>query len=186
MAKRIVEEFNYKVSIKEAEAVIAASKEREQYKKDIRNKGEEAFKLIKTNNKKGIILCGKPYHVDPEINHGIAELISSYGLAVLTEDSIGHIAEFDFNLRVVDQWTYNSRLYRAAYLASIEPSLELIQLNSFGCGLDAVTSDQISEILSSRGKMYTMLKIDEGNNLGPARIRIRSLLAAMEERAKWL
>ncbi|MDI9508720.1 MAG: acyl-CoA dehydratase activase-related protein [Bacillota bacterium] len=186
LAKRIVEEFrDYKVSIKEArEAVIAASKEREQYKKDIRNKGEEAFKLIKTNNKKGIILCGKPYHVDPEINHGIAELISSYGLAVLTEDSIGHIAEFDFNLRVVDQWTYNSRLYRAAYLASIEPSLELIQLNSFGCGLDAVTSDQISEILSSRGKMYTMLKIDEGNNLGPARIRIRSLLAAMEERER--
>lgn len=184
LVKRIVEEFKeFGVSTNEAKtAVTAACKEREKYKNDIRQMGEETLKFLKKNNKKGIILCGKPYHIDPEINHGIAKLISSYGLAVLTEDSVSHLADLDFDLRVVDQWTYNSRLYRAAYLTSMEPCLELVQLNSFGCGLDAVTSDQIEEILSSGGKMYTMLKIDEGNNLGAAKIRIRSLLAAMEER----
>ena len=186
LAKRIVEEFkDYDVTYKEAKAAVeAACRERDKYKKDIREKGEDALSFLRKNNKKGIILCGKPYHVDPEINHGIAKLISSYGLAVLTEDSIAHLGSIDFDLRVVDQWTYNSRLYRAAYLASLEPCLELIQLNSFGCGIDAVTSDQIGEILSSGGKMYTMLKIDEGNNLGAAKIRIRSLLAAVEERKR--
>jgi len=186
LVKRIVEEFrDFGVTYKEAkEAVYAAVREREEYKKDIRRKGEETLEYIRKHNKKGIILCGKPYHVDPEINHGIAKLISSYGLAVLTEDSIAHITDLDFDLRVVDQWTYNSRLYRAAYLASKEENLELVQLNSFGCGLDAVTSDQIEEILAGSGKMYTMLKIDEGSNLGAARIRIRSLLAAMEERER--
>ena len=186
LIKRISEEFKeYGVTIKEAkEAVSEACKERERYRRDIREKGEEALELLRNSNEKGIILCGKPYHVDPEINHGIAELISSYGLAVLTEDSVAHLAELDFKLRVVDQWTYNSRLYRAAYLASKEPCLELIQLNSFGCGLDAVTSDQIGEILASAGKIYTMLKIDEGNNLGAAKIRIRSLIAAIQERER--
>ena len=186
LAKRLVDVFKeYDVTIKEAkEAVKAAYMERESYRQDIRQKGEETLDLLRKNNKRGIILCGKPYHVDPEINHGIAELISSYGLAVLTEDSVAHLVDLDFKLRVVDQWTYNSRLYRAAYLATMEAHLELVQLNSFGCGLDAVTSDQIGEILSSVGKIYTMLKIDEGNNLGAARIRIRSLIAAIEERER--
>ena len=186
LARRICEEFKeYGVTVKEAKnAVNEACKERERYRQDIKLKGEEALEILRNNNKKGIILCGKPYHVDPEINHGIAELISSYGLAVLTEDSVAHLTDLDFKLRVVDQWTYNSRLYRAAYLACREPNLELIQLNSFGCGLDAVTSDQISEILASVGKLYTMLKIDEGNNLGAARIRIRSLIAAIQERER--
>ncbi len=184
LTKRLSGEFKeYGVTIKEVRiAVNDACKEREKYRQDIRQKGEETLKLLKDNNKKGIILCGKPYHVDPEINHGIAKLISSYGLAVLTEDSLDHLADLDFKLRVVDQWTYNSRLYRAAYLATKEANLDLIQLNSFGCGLDAVTSDQIGEILASVGKIYTMLKIDEGNNLGAARIRIRSLIAAIQER----
>ncbi|CRZ34832.1 putative CoA-substrate-specific enzyme activase [Herbinix hemicellulosilytica] len=186
LTKRIVEEFkDFGVTYKEAkEAVFEAVREREKYKNDIRKKGEETLEYLRKHNKKGIILCGKPYHVDPEINHGIAKLISSYGLAVLTEDSVAHLTDLDFELRVVDQWTYNSRLYRAAYLVSKEPNLELVQLNSFGCGLDAVTSDQIEEILAAAGKMYTMIKIDEGNNLGAARIRIRSLLAAMEERER--
>jgi predicted CoA-substrate-specific enzyme activase len=186
LVKRIAEEFKeYGVTVKEArEAVSAAYKEREKYRLDIRQKGEEALRLLKEHKRKGIILCGKPYHVDPEINHGIADMISSYGLAVLTEDSVAHLVDLNFKLRVVDQWTYNSRLYRAAYLATVEPHLELVQLNSFGCGLDAVTSDQISEILASVGKIYTMLKIDEGNNLGAARIRIRSLMAAIEERER--
>jgi predicted nucleotide-binding protein (sugar kinase/HSP70/actin superfamily) len=165
-------------------AIQVANEERERYKKDIQNKGEETLAFLRENNKKGIVLCGKPYHVDPEINHGIAKLIQSYGMAVLTEDSIAHLSPLRQKLRVVDQWVYNSRLYRAASLVVEEPCLELIQLNSFGCGLDAVTSDQIAEILTDGGKLYTMLKIDEGNNLGAAKIRVRSLKAAMEERDK--
>ena len=186
LAKRITEELKeFHVTDQEAKkAVFAASKEREQYKRDIRQKGEVTLAYLKENNKKGIVLCGKPYHVDPEINHGISDLITSYGMAVLTEDSISHLAALKYKLRVVDQWVYNSRLYRAATLVAQEPCLELIQLNSFGCGLDAVTTDQISELLASGGKMYTMLKIDEGNNLGAAKIRIRSLKAAMEERKR--
>jgi predicted CoA-substrate-specific enzyme activase len=163
-------------------AVRLAEQEQEQYKKDLRQQGEEALAYIREQKLKGIVLCGKPYHVDPEINHGIARLIVSYGMAVLTEDSIAHLSPLRQKLRVVDQWVYNSRLYRAASLVAEVPELELIQLNSFGCGLDAVTSDQIAEILESGGKLYTMLKIDEGNNLGAAGIRIRSLKAAARER----
>jgi predicted CoA-substrate-specific enzyme activase len=184
LAKRIVEEFKeYQVTITEARrAVEMAAKEREQYKKDIEQKGEEALEYMKEHHMKGIVLCGKPYHIDPEINHGIPDLIASFDMAILTEDSISHITSLNYKLRVVDQWMYNSRLYRAAALVKKEANLDLIQLNSFGCGLDAVTTDQVSEILASGGKMYTMLKIDEGNNLGAAKIRIRSLKAAMEER----
>lgn len=184
LTKRIVEEFSkFNVTSEEAgKAVEAAYAERNQYKKDIRRKGEETVEFLRKNHKKGIVLCGKPYHVDPGINHGIPEIIRSYGFAVLTEDSISHLEPLKYHLRVVDQWVYNSRLYRAASFVVKEPYLDMIQLNSFGCGLDAVTTDQIAEILASGGKMYTMLKIDEGANLGAARIRIRSLKAAMEER----
>ncbi len=184
LVERIQEEFkDYHVTRQEAKkAVRLACREREQYKKDIQTKGEETLSFLRANNKKGIVLCGKPYHVDPEINHGISDLIVSYGLAVLTEDSIAHLSGLKQRLRVVDQWTYNSRLYRAASLVAQEPCLELVQLNSFGCGLDAVTSDQITELLASGEKLYTMLKIDEGNNLGAAKIRLRSLIAAMEGR----
>lgn len=186
LINRLTDELaHYKVSRDEIKrAVAAACEEREKYKKDISTKGEEVLDFLKANGKRGIVLCGKPYHVDPEINHGIADLITSYDLAVLTEDSIAHLSGLRQKLRVVDQWVYNSRLYRAASLVTKEPCLDLIQLNSFGCGLDAVTSDQIAELLASGGKMYTMLKIDEGNNLGAAKIRIRSLIAAMEEREK--
>jgi activator of 2-hydroxyglutaryl-CoA dehydratase/predicted nucleotide-binding protein (sugar kinase/HSP70/actin superfamily) len=186
LIRRIVEEFSqYHVTYREArEAVEKACKERENYRRDIQRKGEEAFSFLKREGRKGILLCGKPYHTDPQINHGIADLIVSYGLAVLTEDSIAHLAPLTYPLRVVDQWVYNSRLYRAASLAAKEPCLELVQLNSFGCGLDSVTTDQIAELLASAGKMYTMLKIDEGTNLGAARIRLRSLKAAMEERER--
>ncbi len=184
LAQRIVEELkDYHITYKEAKrAVQEASREREKYKKDIQRKGEETLTMLKAQGRKGIVLCGKPYHVDPEINHGIADLIISYGLAVLTEDSISHLSSLKQPLRVVDQWTYNSRLYRAASLVAEEDCLELVQLNSFGCGLDAVTTDQIAELLAFGGKMYTMLKIDEGNNLGAAKIRIRSLIAAMKDR----
>ena len=186
LPERIVEEFkDFNVTIDEArKAVEEAYKERENFDNDIRNKAQEVLDYLKETGKKGIVLAGRPYHIDPEINHGIPDIINSFDMAVLTEDSVAHLGELDSPLRVVDQWMYHSRLYRAASFVSKNDSLELIQLNSFGCGLDAVTTDQVSEILSSKGKIYTCLKIDEGNNLGAAKIRIRSLKAAMEERER--
>ena len=153
-----------------------------QSKKDTEAKGEEVIAYLKETGKKGIVLAGRPYHVDPEINHGIPELITSFGVAVLTEDSISHLGQVERPLVVMDQWMYHSRLYKAACYVKTNPALDLIQLNSFGCGLDAVTTDQVSDILERAGKIYTVLKIDEVNNLGAARIRIRSLLSAVKDR----
>ncbi len=163
-------------------AAKEAEKEYQNYKNDIRKKGEETLEYLKNNNINGIVLAGRPYHMDPEINHGIDTLITSLGLAVLTEDSVCHLTTNRKPLRVVDQWTYHSRLYNAADFVGRTDNLELVQLNSFGCGVDAVTTDQVEEILSSYGKMYTLIKIDEVNNLGAVRIRIRSLLASMNKR----
>ena len=165
-------------------AAKSAELEYQNYKNDIRKKGEETIKYINENNLKGIVLAGRPYHTDPEINHGIDTLITSLGLCVLTEDSVSHIFEAKRPLRVVDQWVYHARLYAAADFVGKQDNLELVQLNSFGCGVDAVTTDQVEEILSSYGKMYTLIKIDEINNLGAVRIRIRSLLASMNKREK--
>ena len=149
---------------------------------DMQKKGEEVIASLNKEGKHGIVLAGRPYHIDPEINHGIPEMITSYGVAVLTEDSVSHLAKPDRPLIVSDQWMYHSRLYAAAtYVRTVE-NLDLIQLNSFGCGLDAVTTDQVNDILSGSGKIYTCLKIDEVNNLGAARIRIRSLLSALKAR----
>ena len=164
------------------EAAKKAEAEYQNYKNDIRKKGEETLKYIKDNNLHGIVLAGRPYHTDPEINHGIDTLITSLGLCVLTEDSVSHLTEAKRPLRVVDQWVYHARLYAAADFVGKTDNLELVQLNSFGCGVDAVTTDQVEEILSSYGKMYTLIKIDEINNLGAVRIRIRSLLASMKKR----
>ncbi|NLL42779.1 MAG: 2-hydroxyacyl-CoA dehydratase [Firmicutes bacterium] len=165
-------------------AVDKAWAELKKYKADMGNKGEETLAYLAEQSLKGIVLAGRPYHLDPEINHGIPEMINDLGMAVLTEDSVAHLGEVARPLRVVDQWAYHSRLYAAASFVAGEKNLELVQLNSFGCGLDAVTTDQVEEILSARSKMYTCLKIDEVNNLGSARIRIRSLQAAMAERDK--
>ncbi len=151
-------------------------------KHDSLEKGAETVKYIEENHLKGIVLAGRPYHVDPEINHGIDTLITSLGLCVLTEDSISDKTEVKRPIRVVDQWVFHARLYAAADFVGKHDSLELIQLNSFGCGVDAVTTDQVEEILSSYNKMYTLIKIDEVNNLGAVRIRIRSLLASMNKR----
>jgi predicted nucleotide-binding protein (sugar kinase/HSP70/actin superfamily) len=176
-----LKEFNIsKSEIKKA--VILARKEDETFKKDIRLKGEEVIEYLKKTGKKGVVLAGRPYHIDPEINHGIPNIITEYGMAVLTEDSISHLAKEEISLRVVDQWMYHSRLYRTADFVKDKSFLEIIQLNSFGCGLDAVTTDQVEEILNSCDKIYTVLKIDEIDNLGAARIRIRSLKAAIDER----
>ncbi len=151
---------------------------------DMQKAGEAAIKYIKDNDIHGIVLAGRPYHADPEINHGIPELITSYGVAVLTEDSVSHLRRVDRPTIVVDQWMYHSRLYAAASYVRENPNLDLIQLNSFGCGLGAVTTDQVSDILTGSGKIYTVLKIDEVNNLGAARIRVRSLLSAINDRKR--
>ena len=151
---------------------------------DMEKKGEETLEYLRQTGKRGIVLAGRPYHVDPEINHGIPELITSYDMAVLTEDSISHLAKPERPLIVSDQWMYHSRLYAAASYVKTVENLDLIQLNSFGCGLDAVTTDQVNDILSGSDKIYTCLKIDEVNNLGAARIRIRSLLSAIRVREK--
>ena len=134
--------------------------------------------MLTEKGQRGIVLSGRPYHLDPEINHGIAEVITQEGFHVLTEDSISHLGDVQ-NLRVVNQWVYHSRLYAAAKVVAKTKNLELVQLNSFGCGLDAVTTDQVEEIMDRSGKIYTVLKIDEGANLGAIRIRLRSLKATV-------
>jgi len=151
-------------------------------RRDMQLKGEETLAYMEREGKRGIVLAGRPYHVDPEINHGIPELINSYGIAVLTEDSVSHLGKVERPLIVMDQWMYHSRLYAAAAFVKTRNDLDLIQLNSFGCGLDAVTTDCVSDILTKSDKIYTVLKIDEVNNLGAARIRIRSLLSAIRVR----
>ena len=153
-----------------------------QVKKDVEAEGERAVQWCKENKKHGIVLAGRPYHIDPEIHHGIPDMIAGFGLAVLTEDSISHLGKVERPVVVSDQWMYHSRLYAAASYVKNSEVLELVQLNSFGCGLDAVTTDQVSDILTGSDKIYTVLKIDEVNNLGAARIRIRSLIAALRVR----
>lgn len=164
------------------EAVSKAEAEYQKCKKDIRDEGTKTVRYLEENNLKGIVLAGRPYHIDPEINHGIDTLITSLGLSVLTEDSISDKTEAKRPLRVVDQWVFHARLYAAADYVGKHDCLELVQLNSFGCGVDAVTTDQVEEILSSYNKMYTLIKIDEVNNLGAVRIRLRSLIASMKKR----
>jgi predicted nucleotide-binding protein (sugar kinase/HSP70/actin superfamily) len=163
-------------------AVSVAWQEDLEFKNDIRKKGEEVLHWLKKNECKGIVLSGRPYHLDNEINHGIPALLTSLGIAVLTEDSVAHLGNLKRPLNVLDQWMYHSRLYEAAEFVSRQENIELIQLNSFGCGPDSIASDQAKEILKSAGKMYTLIKIDEVSNLGAVRIRLRSLKAAMELR----
>ncbi|MCI8300451.1 MAG: 2-hydroxyacyl-CoA dehydratase [Lachnospiraceae bacterium] len=187
LAKQLVQVFSQEFSIPAEEinaAVDAGWRELANMRQDIRRKGEETLKYMEQTGRRGIVLAGRPYHTDPEINHGIPELINSYGIAVLTEDSVSHLEKVERPLMVMDQWMYHSRLYAAANFVKTRDDLDLIQLNSFGCGLDAVTTDQVNDILSKSGKIYTCLKIDEVNNLGAARIRIRSLLSALRVKEK--
>ena len=129
------------------------------------------------------MLAGRPYHVDGEINHGINKLLTSLGLAVLSEDSVFDEADL-VDVNVLNQWTYHARLYRAAEYACRHDDVNLVQLVSFGCGLDAITTDEVRSILEKNGKLYTQIKIDEINNLGVVKIRLRSMLAAIEEGKK--
>ena len=219
MVDRIVEEFAWaNVTHEEAEtAVKAAYAENEVFKHDVQKEGLKALAYMKEHDCRGIVLAGRPYHIDPEVNHGIPETICSLGMVVLSEDSICELqpgeklnpSEFlaadeddprkknangfrhvedrkvtKMPLRVTNQWAYHSRLYAAANFVASYPGLELVQLNSFGCGLDAITTDQVGEILADKADVYTMLKIDEVSNLGAAKIRLRSLKAAVEERER--
>ena len=165
-------------------AVAAGWEELSRVREDIRKEGEKALAFMKENNRHGIVLAGRPYHIDPEINHGIPELINTYGMVVLSEDSVSHLLPVERPIRVNDQWMYHTRLYAAANYVKTREDLDLIQLNSFGCGLDAVTTDEVHEILQRSNKLYTCLKIDEVSNLGAARIRVRSLIAAIGDRKR--
>lgn len=184
--KTVYEEFEkFGVDRKEVEeAVDAAWEERYNFRRDMQNKAKEVMEWLEETGKTGIVLCGRPYHNDKEIHHGIPNIINSFGIAVLTGDAVASLTSLEDGLRVIDQWTYHSRLYRAATFVGKHPNLELVELNSFSCGLDAVTTDQVQEILSNYGKVHTLLKIDEVSNMGAVRIRIRSLLAALQDKKK--
>ena len=186
LLKRILEleEFKeYHFTKKELkEAIKLGFEEQKKFKEEVRAKGEEFLNYIITHNEKAIVLAGRPYHLDKEVNHGIDTMINSLGLAVLTEDSICHLSKISSKLRVIDQWSYHSRVYHAADVVSQYPNIELVNLNSFGCGLDAIVTDQAEEILKYNNRLYTTIKIDEINNLGATKIRIRSLIASMNKR----
>lgn len=187
MAVRLYESLKKEFGISKKEIIFALEKaydELARYKRDIEEKGIDTVNKMREKGMRGVVLAGRPYHVDPEIHHGIPEMMTQLGLVVLSEESIAKLAEDKDHLRVVNQWVYHSRLYNAAEFVKHEPNIELVQLTSFGCGLDAITTDQVKEILDRHGKLYTLIKIDEINNLGAARIRARSLLAAMNERIK--
>ena len=164
------------------EAMDAGYKELEQYREDVRQKGAEILRIAKEKNLPVILLVGRPYHLDPEINHGIPEMIQSYNLAIVSEDSVYHMDTPKDELSIVNQWSYHARLYHAASFAAAHPEINLIQLSSFGCGLDAITTNQVREIMEGHQRLYTMIKLDEVSNLGAARIRLRSLLAVLSRR----
>ncbi|MCR5081310.1 MAG: 2-hydroxyacyl-CoA dehydratase [Treponema sp.] len=184
LCEEMLPKFNKLTKKQIYEAVEEAWKEQEKFKRDVQEYGEEALEETIRRGANGIVLSGRPYHLDPEINHGIPEMINGLGMAVFTEDSVCHLGSVERPLRIIDQWTYHNRLYRAASFVSGMANLELVQLTSFGCGLDAVTADQVDEILKAKSRMYTLIKIDEGSNLGAVRIRIRSLIAAVRARER--
>ena len=184
MCEELVPQFPALTEKQIYDAVDAAWEEQQKFRDDIQKAGEEALERVIRVGGNGIVLAGRPYHLDPEINHGIPEMVNALGLAVFTEDSVAHLGSIERPLRIMDQWVYHNRLYRAASFVAGMPNLEMLQLTSFGCGLDAVTADQVDDIMRSKGRMYTLIKIDEGSNLGAVRIRIRSLIAAVRERQR--
>ena len=184
LKKRLTEEFAAEnISSREISAAVdAAEVELNNYRQDVREYGETVLSRIKQTGEQAILLVGRPYHVDPEINHGIAEMIQSYKLPIISEDAVDNLPVTEKEISVVNQWSYHARLYHAAHFAAENSNVTLIHLSSFGCGLDALTTDQVKEILESHGKIYTMIKLDEVSNLGAARIRLRSLLAALNKK----
>ena len=171
----------YKLSYKEiTRALDEGFRRLESFHADVVTKGEEILAKARKEEKQIVILAGRPYHTDPEINHGIGKLLNSLGFAVLSEDSVFEKANF-VKVNVLNQWTYHARLYRAAEYVLNKADVNLVQLVSFGCGIDAITTDEVRSILENNGKLYTQIKIDEINNLGVVKIRLRSMLAAIEE-----
>jgi predicted nucleotide-binding protein (sugar kinase/HSP70/actin superfamily) len=153
------------------------------YRQDVIKKGEEIIKFARENGKNIIVIAGRPYHIDKEVNHGIHKLMSTLDLAVVTEDSVAHLGTLP-QLGVWNQWTYHSRLYKSAQYVTTQPDMQLVQLVSFGCGIDAITTDEVRAILEREGKLYTQLKIDEISNLGAVKIRLRSLITAIEQKKR--
>ncbi|GAA2180019.1 acyl-CoA dehydratase activase-related protein [Brooklawnia cerclae] len=187
LPSRLVEVFaDWGVTLDEATAAAQEGyAELDRVHTDIRAEGDRALQYMRERGMRGIVLAGRPYHIDPEINHGIPEVIASLGMVVLSEDALTAgmtTSTVARPLRVLDQWTYHTRLYEAAGQVATQPDLNIVQLNSFGCGVDAITTDQVQEICERAGDVYTVLKIDEVSNLGAARIRLRSLQAATKER----
>lgn len=183
-AKKAADFFGKEFGVPSAEvkrAAAAGYRAYEGYLEEVRRRGEEMIRWAREHGRRIVVLSGRPYHVDPEISHGIDGLIASFGLVVVTEDAVAHHVP-KLNVKVLNQWTYHSRLYSAANYITTQPDMELVQLVSFGCGIDAITTDEVRAILESKGKLYTQLKIDEITNLGAVKIRIRSLLAAVEAR----
>ena len=162
-------------------AVKAAYAAYDAYKEDLRARGREYIAQARAEGRPILVVAGRPYHMDPEINHGINDLITSYGFVLVTEDAVAYL-EDKAPRHVLNQWTYHARMYNAARYVCTQPDMELIQLVSFGCGIDAITGDEMRSILEDGGKLYTQLKIDDISNLGAVKIRIRSLMAAIEAR----
>lgn len=175
LVKYNVRKSAVKLAVKKAFSALA------DYKNEIFNKGEQIIQAARQKGQKIIVLAGRPYHIDKEINHGIHKLITSLGMAVVSEDAVFQHGHYP-HPNVLNQWSYHARLYRAAQYITTQPDMQLVQLVSFGCGIDAITTDEVREILESKGKLYTQLKIDEISNLGAAKIRLRSLAAALEDR----
>lgn len=173
----------YNVSYSEVKKSLKdGMKSLDKFHSDIETKANEIIKKARVENKIIIVLAGRPYHVDEEINHGVDKLISSLDMAVVSEDALAMEEKDDIRVHVLNQWTYHNRLYKAARYVTNQPDMQLVQLVSFGCGVDAITTDEVRSILESKGKFYTQLKIDEISNLGAIRIRLRSLKAAIEEK----
>ena len=160
-----------------------AFKERDLFLSRVRDRAQVIVDTARREGKRIIVLAGRPYHVDPEINHGIDMLFNGFGVAVISEDSVSHKVN-KFPVRVLNQWMYHSRLYAAAKYVLTQPDMELVQLVSFGCGLDAITTDEVRRIIEGGGKIYTQIKIDEITNLGAVKVRLRSLLAALEQQER--
>jgi predicted nucleotide-binding protein (sugar kinase/HSP70/actin superfamily) len=182
--KRAAEYFATEFSIPKKETVAAAREAYaayEEYKKDVRETGRGYIEFARQNHKKIIVMAGRPYHIDPEIGHGIDELITSYDFVLITEDAVSYLMDKEART-VLNQWSYHSRMYNAARYVCTQPDMQLVQLVSFGCGTDAITTDEMRSILEDHGKLYTQLKIDEISNLGAVRIRLRSLIAAIDAR----
>ena len=184
MAERLAEELKGEyLTREEIEAATAAAyEELAHYRQDVRDYGARILERLERTGEQAILLVGRPYHIDPEINHGIPEMIQSYHLPILSEDAVYHLPVKGARLSIVNQWSYHARLYHAAQVACEHPNLTLIQFSSFGCGLDAITTGQVRDILEAHQRIYTMIKLDEVSNLGAARIRLRSLMAALARR----